>query len=119
MSSGHGLTTITPSSSSSRSSSHSTRVVGGGDGRRDGLVPGLPEGLVLGLLGVVTGNRLLRGGFAAPAGYLAVVVAGTVTAPAGTSLAARARLPLVLAATHLSWGLGFLVGLRGRSSAGR
>ena len=31
---------------------------------------------------------------------------------AGTSTAARLRLPLVLAVTHLPWGLGFLVGMR-------
>jgi len=28
--------------------------------------------------------------------------------------AARLRLPVVLAVTHLSWGAGFLVGLRRR-----
>jgi succinoglycan biosynthesis protein ExoA len=81
-------------------------------------VLGLAAGTVLGLLGVATGKRLLQAGFAAPAGYLAVLVAGTVTAPEGTSPAARLRLPLVLAATHLSWGLGFLVGLRGRDRPG-
>jgi succinoglycan biosynthesis protein ExoA len=75
-------------------------------------VVGLTGGTVLGLLGAVTRNRLLQAGFLAPAGYLAVVVAGSVTAPEGTSVGARLRLPLVLAATHLSWGVGFLVGLR-------
>ena len=75
-------------------------------------VLGLAGGTVLGLLGAATGNRLLQAGFLAPAGYLAVLVAGSVTAPNGTSPSARLRLPLVLAATHLSWGLGFLVGLR-------
>ena len=69
-------------------------------------VLGLVGGTVLGVLGAATGNRLLQAGFAAPAGYLAVVVAGAVTAPNGTSLGARLRLPLVLAATHLSWGVG-------------
>ena len=42
----------------------------------------------------------------------AVLDAGAVTAPPGTSAAARLRLPLVLAATHLPWGVGFLVGMR-------
>jgi succinoglycan biosynthesis protein ExoA len=79
---------------------------------------GLAGGTVLGLLGAATGNRLLQAGFLAPTGYLAVVLAGAATAPAGISPAARLRLPLVLAATHLSWGLGFLVGLRSRDRAG-
>ena len=86
-------------------------------------VLGLTGGTVLGLLGAATGNRLLQAGFLAPAGYLAVVLGGSVTAPDGTSLGARLRLPLVLAATHLSWGVGFLVGLRrrdrSRSAPGR
>jgi hypothetical protein len=73
---------------------------------------GMAGGTVLGLFGAATGNRLLQAGFLAPAGYLAVVLAGAATTPAGISPAARLRLPLVLAATHLSWGLGFLVGLR-------
>ena len=75
---------------------------------------GMAGGTVLGLFGAATGNRLLQAGFLAPAGYLAVVLAGAATTPAGISPAARLRLPLVLAATHLSWGLGFLVGLRNR-----
>ena len=80
-------------------------------------VLGLAGGTVLGLLGAARRNRLLQAGFGAPVGYLAVVVAGAVTAPDGTSLGARLRLPLVLAATHLSWGLGFLVGRRDRGGA--
>jgi succinoglycan biosynthesis protein ExoA len=79
---------------------------------------GVAGGTVLGLLGAATGNRPLQAGFLAPAGYLAVVLAGTATAPVGISPSGRLRLPLVLAATHLSWGLGFLVGLRSRDRAG-
>jgi succinoglycan biosynthesis protein ExoA len=75
-------------------------------------VLGLVGGTLAGLLGGLTGNRLLQVGWAAPVGYLALVVAGAVTAPPGTSAAARLRLPLVLAATHISWGLGFLLGPR-------
>ena len=75
-------------------------------------VLGLTGGTVLGAVGLITGSRLLRAGFLAPLGYLILVVAGAVTAPEGTSAAARVRLPLVLAATHLSWGTGFLLGRR-------
>ena len=81
-------------------------------------VLGVVGGTVFGLIGVVSRNRLLRAGFGAPAGYLAIILAGSVTAPRGTGPDARLRLPLVLAATHLSWGLGFLVGLPRRQRAG-
>ncbi len=75
-------------------------------------VLGLAGGTGAGLIGLVTGRRLLQVGWLAPAGYLALVLTGAVTAPEGTSLRARLWLPVVLAATHLSWGLGFLVGMR-------
>jgi len=75
-------------------------------------VLGIAGGTVAGLVGLLTKNRLLQAGWAAPGGYLALLLAGAVAAPEGTSAAARLRLPLALAATHLSWGLGFLIGTR-------
>ena len=75
-------------------------------------VLGVSSGSALGLLGLLTGSRLLQAGLAGPLGYVGVVVLGAVTAPPPLRPAARLRLPLVLAATHLSWGTGFLVGLR-------
>lgn len=75
-------------------------------------VLGLAGGTLSGLAGLATDNRLLRAGWLAPAGYLTLVLGGAVTAPEGTSPTARLWLPVVLAATHLSWGLGFLVGMR-------
>jgi succinoglycan biosynthesis protein ExoA len=72
-------------------------------------VLGVTGGTVAGVVGLATGWRLLTVGFLAPAGYLAVVVWATLTA-GRLPLAARIRLPLVLAATHLAWGTGFLVG---------
>ena len=80
-------------------------------------VVGLVGGSLAGLLGLLIRNRLLQVGWAAPAGYLAIVLGAAATAPPGTSMAARVRLPLVLAVTHISWGLGFLVGMR-RSQPG-
>ena len=71
-------------------------------------------GTLLGALGSLTGSRLLRLGWAAPLGYAAVVVGGSAVTSRSMSDAARVRLPLVLAVTHLSWGSGFLVGLRRR-----
>ena len=69
-------------------------------------------GSVAGLLGVVFDSRLLRIGFLAPAGYLALIIGGSSVTARPMSPAARLRLPLVLAATHLAWGAGFLRGRR-------
>ena len=74
-------------------------------------VVGLAVGTVAGVLGLATGSRVLRAGFAAPIGYLMMIAAGSASAPGPMSPAARRWLPLVLVATHLSWGAGFLVGL--------
>jgi glycosyltransferase involved in cell wall biosynthesis len=63
-----------------------------------------------GLLGVVLDSRLLRLGFLAPAGYLTLITVGSLITARRISAAARLRLPLVLAATHLAWGAGFLIG---------
>lgn len=72
-------------------------------------VVALAAGTALGAAGMITGRRGWLLGLAAPAGYLAVILGGALVAT-GLSPAARCRLPVVLAATHLSWGLGFLVG---------
>jgi succinoglycan biosynthesis protein ExoA len=71
-------------------------------------------GALLGLAGSLTGSRLLRGAWIAPAGYAAVILGGSAVTSRSMSDAARLRLPVVLAVTHLSWGAGFLVGLRRR-----
>jgi succinoglycan biosynthesis protein ExoA len=71
---------------------------------------GVFGGSVAGLLGVIVDSRLLRLGFLAPAGYMALIIGGSFVAARPMSAAARLRLPLVLAATHLAWGAGFLRG---------
>ncbi|MDO4783816.1 MAG: glycosyltransferase family 2 protein [Propionibacteriaceae bacterium] len=75
-------------------------------------VLGLAAGTSAGALGAVSGRRWLMLGLLAPVSYGAVIVGGSVikTLPAKV----RVRLPFVLAVMHLSWGLGFLVGLRDR-----
>jgi len=75
-------------------------------------VVGIGLGTAAGIVGRLTGQPVLKLGFAAPVGYLTLILAGSAVAPRWLSPAARAWLPLVLAATHLSWGAGFLVGLR-------
>jgi succinoglycan biosynthesis protein ExoA len=77
---------------------------------------GVLAGSVGGLLGVVFNCRLLRLGFLAPAGYLTLIIVGSLIMARRMSAAALLRLPLVLAATHLAWGAGFLVG---RTSSAR
>src|SRR5688572_6848210 len=71
---------------------------------------GVLAGSSVGLFGVAFDSRRLRVGFLAPAGYLALITAGAFFTKRPISAAARLRLPLVLAATHLSWGAGFLRG---------
>lgn len=69
-------------------------------------------GLVAALLGGRIGSRTLQAGAAAPLGYAAFIAYVTATAPDTLSPGARRWLPAVLAATHLAWGSGFLVGRR-------
>ncbi|HEX6758218.1 MAG TPA: glycosyltransferase family 2 protein [Propionibacteriaceae bacterium] len=71
---------------------------------------GVLGGSVGGLLGVILDSRVLRLGFLAPAGYMALIIGGSLVAERPMSASARLRLPLVLAATHLAWGAGFLRG---------
>ncbi len=73
-------------------------------------VVGIVGGTLAALLGQRTGSRLLRLGVAAPLAYGAFIAYVTATAPDTVSRAAKCRLPAVLAATHLAWGSGFLVG---------
>jgi succinoglycan biosynthesis protein ExoA len=73
---------------------------------------GVLTGSAAGVLGVIVDSRLLRVGFLAPAGYLALIIGGSLVTARPMSAAARLRLPLVLAATHLAWGAGFLLGRR-------
>jgi succinoglycan biosynthesis protein ExoA len=72
-------------------------------------------GSVAGILGVIFESRLLRIGFLAPAGYFALIIGAALVTARPMSAAARLRLPLVLAATHLAWGAGFLMGRTSRN----
>jgi hypothetical protein len=74
----------------------------------------IAAGALMAVLGQRTRSRLLRLGALGPVGYGAFVGYVTATAPHTVSPAARRWLPAVLAATHLAWGSGFLVGRRGQ-----
>ncbi len=81
-------------------------------------VIGTAGGTAVGLVGLLTGSRPLRVAFLLPASYLAVVLAGSLAA-GPMSVAARLRLPLVLAAMHVAWGIGFLTGVNGSADIPR
>jgi succinoglycan biosynthesis protein ExoA len=71
---------------------------------------GVLAGSAAGIVGVFFKSQLLRVGLLAPAGYMALIIGGSLVTARPMSAAARLRLPLVLAATHLAWGAGFLRG---------
>ena len=75
-------------------------------------VLGIGVGTVAALVGRATGSGLLQLGALAPAGYGVFVAYVTHTAPTTLAPESRRWLPVVLAATHLAWGAGFLVGRR-------
>jgi len=76
-----------------------------------GLVLGV-AGLIGTLAGAAAPVPYLTLGFAIPAVYLAGVTAVAAKFAAGQPAGVRARVPLVLAAMHTSWGVGFLTSPR-------
>ncbi len=71
-------------------------------------VIGVAAGSLAGLVGDAVGSRVLKLGWLAPAGYVAVITAGAALTGRGLPPAAHARLPVVYAAMHAAWGTGFL-----------
>ncbi len=84
----------------------------------------IAAGLAAGLIGAAGGPAWLMLGFAAPAAYLAGILAVTGMAARRLAAGALAGLPLALITMHMSWGFGFLTSPRGlipgrRPRAGR
>jgi hypothetical protein len=69
-------------------------------------------GTLVGVVGLVSGSRLLTAGLLAPVGYAVGIGVGSVATGRGLSPAALVRLPLVYATMHGSWALGFLTSPR-------
>ncbi len=69
-------------------------------------------GLLAGIAGLAAGVDWLVAGFAIPVLYLLGITVVTALLSRGTPLAIRARLPMVLAIMHMSWGTGFLTSPR-------
>lgn len=70
------------------------------------------------VVGTVTGVRWATAGWAGAAVYLATIGTASVLGARELPLHAAARLPVVLATMHLTWGAGFLRGARHRPDAG-
>jgi succinoglycan biosynthesis protein ExoA len=77
----------------------------------------LAVGTILGIIGLATGISWLDLGFLAPIGYAVLLLFGS--AVEGRYLPWRALfwMPLVCATMHVSWGLGFLIGLKEKPKA--
>lgn len=71
-------------------------------------VVGVLLGTVAGVAGSLGAPSWLRVGYLAPAGYAALLAAGSLTAGADLPWASRLRLPAVIATMHGAWGVGFL-----------
>lgn len=76
-------------------------------------------GTVVGIVGLAAGPLWLAAAFAAPVGYAATLTAGALYESRGLPAGVRARLPLVLATMHGSWGYGFLTSPRSLAKQAR
>ncbi|MET9268690.1 glycosyltransferase family 2 protein [Kribbella sp. NPDC003557] len=80
-------------------------------------VIGLAVGTILGIIGLITGISWLDIGFLAPLGYALLLIFGSAMEGRYLPWKALFWMPLVCATMHVSWGLGFLIGLRERPKA--
>ncbi len=76
----------------------------------------LAVGTIMGIIGLITGTAWLDLGFLAPLGYALLLLAGSAFEGRYLPWKALFWLPLVCATMHVSWGLGFLIGLKEKSS---
>ncbi|TCN44244.1 cellulose synthase/poly-beta-1,6-N-acetylglucosamine synthase-like glycosyltransferase [Kribbella orskensis] len=74
----------------------------------------LALGTILGIIGLATGISWLDIGFLAPLGYALLLLVGSAMEGRYLPWKALFWLPLVCATMHVSWGLGFLIGLQER-----
>lgn len=74
-------------------------------------VVGVAVGTVVAVAGAVLGPRWLLAAAAAPAGYLATILVGSLVVSRGMTWSARLWLAPVVATMHMAWGAGFLRGV--------
>jgi succinoglycan biosynthesis protein ExoA len=77
----------------------------------------LAVGTILGIVGLITGTSWLDLGFLAPLGYAVLLLAGSAIEGRYLPWKALFWLPFVCATMHVSWGLGFLLGLKEKPAA--
>jgi glycosyltransferase involved in cell wall biosynthesis len=77
----------------------------------------LAVGTILGIVGLATGVSWLDLGFIAPLGYALLLIFGSAMEGRYLPWKALFWMPLVCATMHISWGLGFLIGLREQPKA--
>jgi succinoglycan biosynthesis protein ExoA len=77
-----------------------------------GAAVAVAAGTLLGIVGLAT-TPWLTLGFAVPVIYLAGVTAVSTLLSRNVPVKIRARLPLIVAVMHMSWGAGFLLSPRG------
>src|SRR5689334_9559337 len=77
----------------------------------------LAVGTILGIVGLATGVSWLDLGFIAPLGYALLLIFGSAMEGRYLPWKALFWMPLVCATMHISWGLGFLIGLREKPKA--
>jgi glycosyltransferase involved in cell wall biosynthesis len=78
----------------------------------------LALGTILGIIGLATGVSILDIGFLAPLGYALLLLVGSAMEGRYLPWKALFWLPLICATMHISWGLGFLIGLQERPAPG-
>jgi glycosyltransferase involved in cell wall biosynthesis len=78
----------------------------------------LALGTILGIIGLATGVSILDIGFLAPLGYALLLLVGSAMEGRYLPWKALFWLPLICATMHVSWGLGFLIGLQERPAPG-
>src|SRR5690606_5149582 len=76
-------------------------------------VIGVGGGVVLAVVGALTGSRLLGAAGLAPLSYAGLVVGGSLASGRDLPWRARAWLPAVIGTMHMAWGAGFLRGVAG------
>lgn len=74
----------------------------------------LAVGTILGIVGLATGVGWLVLGFVVPLGYALGLIAGSVMEGRYLPWRALFWLPIVCATMHVTWGIGFILGLQER-----
>jgi hypothetical protein len=73
---------------------------------------GVAAGAIAAIVGLSLSTPAALAGLTLPAGYLALVLAGSLVVGRELGWRAKGFLPVVLITMHMSWGAGFLSSVR-------